>query len=300
MTDNFNTLIFLKGFNNYFNRVIKKYDTIADYTPTGSVYFSRTARNFNPADGVSTEHVENCTINGVTDALNECDYVLVTEGQNIVSRWFIVECDRTRGNQYKFVLKRDVVADNLNDILNAPCFVEKGTLQSTNPLIYNKEGIQVNQIKKNEIALYDKSGCPWIVGYIARDFLPPSDDPDKPTQPKTVTGKYNINYSTAIDSRNLPWSFSTNPQIVGPINGYSMTVTCGTGKIVYSYGQYTTEYTNDATFTLKYSKTGAYKSYTHVNNIPSVSGSRVRFSTTSPYTLYSTNGETIYANDVAN
>ena len=41
-------------------------------------------------------------------------------------RWFILECVRTRNGQYRISLKRDAIADNLEDILNSTCFIEKG------------------------------------------------------------------------------------------------------------------------------------------------------------------------------
>ena len=45
--------------------------------------------------------------------MSESDYLLVIipDTQEIESRWFILDCDRTRTNQYKVTLKRDVIAD---------------------------------------------------------------------------------------------------------------------------------------------------------------------------------------------
>lgn len=66
-----------------------------------------------------------------------------------------------RGNQYQLILRRDVIADNLEKIMTAPCFIEKGKIESaSDPLIYNKEGMSVNQIKTSEIPLYDQTACP--------------------------------------------------------------------------------------------------------------------------------------------
>ena len=53
-------LIFLKGYNNYFNRIIKKESTIADYKAavlddTIVNYVELTDINFNPNDGITTE-----------------------------------------------------------------------------------------------------------------------------------------------------------------------------------------------------------------------------------------------------
>lgn len=53
-------LIFLKGYNNYFNRIVKKESTIADYKAAvldGTIlnYIELTNINFNPNDGITTE-----------------------------------------------------------------------------------------------------------------------------------------------------------------------------------------------------------------------------------------------------
>ena len=87
----------------------------------------------------------------------------------VVSRWFIVDNVRTRAGQWQLTLHRDVIADYYNIIKDSPAYIEKSNLHSDSPFIFNKEDFTVNQIKKNETLLKDKSGCPWIVGYYSRD-----------------------------------------------------------------------------------------------------------------------------------
>lgn len=48
-------ILLLRGFNNYFNRIIKKYSTIEDYKSNSSSYLELANINFNPSDGVATE-----------------------------------------------------------------------------------------------------------------------------------------------------------------------------------------------------------------------------------------------------
>lgn len=48
-------ILFLKGFNNYFNRIVKKYSTLNDYQNNSSSFLNYTSINFNPNDGVATE-----------------------------------------------------------------------------------------------------------------------------------------------------------------------------------------------------------------------------------------------------
>ena len=67
-----------------------------------------------------------------------------------------MEAERTRDGQYRLALKRDVLADHINEVLNAPCFVEKGIVNNVdNTLLYNNEGLTYNQIKQDEILLKD-------------------------------------------------------------------------------------------------------------------------------------------------
>lgn len=166
-------LTFLVGYNNYFNRKIKFLSTLEAYeAEPGAISFQ--SLNFNPADGVSTQHVINW------DVKDSPDYLVVSDNNEIVSRWFVIEWVRNRKDQYTATLKRDVVADNFESVIKSPCFIERGPISAENKLIYNSEGMNLNQIKQEEIRLYEESGLigtkrtdPWIVGYIAR-----SDGPD--------------------------------------------------------------------------------------------------------------------------
>ena len=55
-----------------------------------------------------------------------------------MSRWFVVEATRLMNGQYKLTLKRDVIADNFDEIINnADCYIERGWCSDTNSAIYN-------------------------------------------------------------------------------------------------------------------------------------------------------------------
>ena len=302
MNNNFNTLVFLKGFNNYFNRIIKKFDTINEYQSECPENYVRSNRNFNPGDGVSAEHIENCIENSHSQPLNECDYVLVLNGEEIVSRWFILECVRTRASQFQFTLRRDVVADHLDTIINAPCYIEKATLEETNPLIFNSEGMGFNQIKEDEILLKDTSSIPWIVGYIARDFN--TNDVITENHPELertkIKGKYNVIQASAIDSANLPWQFSTNPQIVGQTTGYRMELTSGSHVVVYSFENNRTEYPFTEETVLRFNKQGEYIGSDNKNNHPQgVSGTYTSYDESSQFNFYSIAGRLINSNSIS-
>lgn len=170
-------ILLLRGFNNYFNRIVKKYSTVDDYKANSSSFLELSNINFNPNDGVNTELV----IGGPTqlennkplawDDIGSPDYLLCIDpaDSTIKHRWFILECVRTRNGQYRISLKRDAIADNLEDILNSTCFIEKGYVNKEDSAIYNKEDMTFNQIKDNEYLLMDETQTPWIVGYVAKD-----------------------------------------------------------------------------------------------------------------------------------
>lgn len=165
-------LLLLQKFNNYFNRTISLYSTTADYISHASSSKVYTDVNFNPNDGIHTKHIigkgrdENFNI-------NECDYLVCydtyDQTESIVSRWYIIEAVRTRANQYELTLKRDTIADNFNTLLSCPAYIKKGTVDDSNPLIVNNEGVRVNQIKQSETLLKDATGSSWIVGYMAKN-----------------------------------------------------------------------------------------------------------------------------------
>ena len=149
------------NYNNYYNRIIKKFDTIAEYSDY--VIGSLTDTNFNPNDGVEATHVINWN-NTIPNYM-----IAVYEDNEINSRWFVIECIRLRNGQYRLTLRRDVIADNYDSVIHAPCFIEKATLSQDDPMIFNSENMSFNQIKTKEIQLTDRTKSPYIVGYISRN-----------------------------------------------------------------------------------------------------------------------------------
>lgn len=117
--------------------------------------------------------------------LKEISYYKI---DNPDSRWFILECIKQRTGQYLLNLKRDVLADNLTSILESPMFIEKGTLDNSDLMIYNDEGMTLNKIKTeeslikgntygklNSSSVYDRQSA-WIVGYVTKQELRKLDD----------------------------------------------------------------------------------------------------------------------------
>ena len=157
--------LYVLNYNNYYNRILKKFDTINKYADY--VIYTLNGTNFNPNDGVNTTHVIGATVpyNG------EGDYLLaVDEFNNIVSRWFIIDGARIRGGQYQLTLRRDLLADFKNEVLTSPCFIEKATPSVYDHAIYNSENMTFNQIKTAEYPIKDQTETPWVVAYINRSL----------------------------------------------------------------------------------------------------------------------------------
>lgn len=198
--------LFLKKFNNYFNRKLRYYALLSAYISAAEDYYIPVDKtglqyaffDFNPNDNVTAEAVaNNCPF--------DPDYLVIFDSNdNIVYRWFVTEMVRTREGQWRYSLTRDVKAESYGELRNAPVFVDKGFIKDpSNPLLLNHEDVTVNQIKsENEILLKDDTTIPWLVLYLAKGVL---TDPSLPavTIP-TVAYDYEIN--SPIDEWDM-WVF---------------------------------------------------------------------------------------------
>ena len=164
---------FLERFNNYFNRKLIKYDVLEDYQSNSQSSIIPTDDSgrmlpfdFNPNDNITTEIICN-------DLPFDPDYFLLLDAdENIVSRWFVLEQKRNRKGQWLYFLRRDVLADSYEELNTVPIYVERGIIKDfESPLLLNNEDLRVNQIKKKEILLKDKTNCPWLVLYLKKGVL---------------------------------------------------------------------------------------------------------------------------------
>lgn len=151
------------NYNNYFNRRLKKTD-LNGYLALDNYVMTNFQMPVN--DGITAKvklsHHKKTAPN----------YLVITDDKNkIDSRWFVTEAIYTgvscKGTLYNYdcTLKRDVIAEYYENIMTSPCFIEKGHVNESSKLIYNKEDFVPNQIKQKELLLRDKSYCSWIVLY---------------------------------------------------------------------------------------------------------------------------------------
>ena len=164
---------FLERFNNYFNRKLIRKETLEDYQNASVDSFipieangNMTPFDFNPNDNITTEII-------VNDVPFDPDYFLLLDAdENIVSRWFVLEQKRNRKGQWLYFLRRDVLADSYEELNTVPIYVERGIIKDfESPLLLNNEDLRVNQIKKKEILLKDKTNCAWLVLYLKKGVL---------------------------------------------------------------------------------------------------------------------------------
>lgn len=208
--------VYLLLYNNYYNRLVKREDTIEDYIALGSdVVLGAIERvNFNPNDGINTRQVINWK--GA-----EPDYLIVVdEYGEIVSRWYVMDSTRTTMGQYGLIIHRDVLADFRTEVLDSTAYIKKAMLPIDNMLIYNSEGMSFNQIKTREDLLYDKTGTPWIVGYVdatATDLQGATIDFSAPNAPLT-------NYSEILELSQNGVQLLDNTVSINFVSRYSSSI----------------------------------------------------------------------------
>lgn len=154
----------LLNYNNYYNRIIKREANLAAYIPY-RLHAPVENVNFIPNNDITTTQIINWDYSDVTP-----DYLIAADDNTIKSRWFVIESERLRQGQYRLVLKRDLVVDYYDELVAAPCFIDRATLESDDPYIFNDEGITFNQVKKSATLLKDQSNSSWYVGYMANDI----------------------------------------------------------------------------------------------------------------------------------
>ena len=154
--------LYILKYNNYYNRIVKREVNLSSYITAGTLIHTQYNVNYAPGDGVNMRQVLNSETYG--------DYAIYADGNTIVSRWFIIEASRNCKGQFGLTLRRDLVVDNFDTVLNADCFIEKAILPDNDPMIFNKENMTVNQIKTSVNSILDSTGYGYIVGYVDKSF----------------------------------------------------------------------------------------------------------------------------------
>lgn len=136
------------NYNNYVNRIVKGYATLNEYIQNGTLLGSTNKASFNKLSEKEAETTFICE--------NSPDYcVAVDKNGNIESRWFVIDEQRKNYTNLKLNLKRDLVFDNLNIIVQNPdTLIERGFLNGTSDgSILNKENFNFNAYKQLELPI---------------------------------------------------------------------------------------------------------------------------------------------------
>lgn len=158
--------LYVLSYNNYYNRIVKKEDSFGSYAPFVIYGPVQGVYGFTPGDGVNTTQVLGSNVQMYN---GEGDYLIaITKEGEIDSRWFIIDTKRERSGQWTLTLHRDLVVDFYDQLLDSPVFIEKATLPNNSPLIFNKEQMTFNQIKKGEYKIENNLRTPWVVAYLSR------------------------------------------------------------------------------------------------------------------------------------
>lgn len=199
-----NNLFLLEGFSNYFNKQVKRFDVLDDYLLKCKKYETMRSVNFVFGDGINTSQILQSKIK-----INP-DYLIVTDDKmEIVGRWFVIENNNLRNGQSRLTLKRDVIAENLDEVLDAEMLIERANVNSDNPLFFVSENESFNQIKQSEHLLKDETGTNWIVGYIARDTNI-ADEISSVTQSDKIYKQ--------LDGLDIQWNVDGDPTQGGTVN----------------------------------------------------------------------------------
>ena len=213
--------IHILNYNNYYNRIVKHETQLYDYLQYRIYVLSDT--NFNPSDGINTTHIVGSNQNMYNGA---GDYIIVESDGQIISRWFLLEANRTREGQWRLDLYRDVMVDYLDQIMDSPCFIEKATLAWSDNMIFNSEDMTFNKIKTSynannpELLLKDRTKCAWLTGYFART----TGEATTTLQGTVAGGSINANFSIDnIENWEYYQYVSSDYVVADYITGYTIT-----------------------------------------------------------------------------
>lgn len=256
--------ILFGNYNNYYNRKLKRLTTWNEYNNAFNMSgFDLPHYNFNPGNGLATKIIVGTTVEDMQfSTTSGPDYLIVyNDNKAILSRWFIIDIDRTRGGQYELTLKRDVLADFLYYVEQSPIYVEKAIIDDIDsPLLCNNEGLVVNEIKTDEILLKDRTECPWLVMYVKKGVLGagssysnvainvPHNDGEVYETLATTIGQWNMYQYVANDYKTIDWlGFRVFWTRTGTVNDYQYTFNANSSSINYITGaHYTTNLTYNA------------------------------------------------------
>lgn len=108
------------NYNSYYNRIVKREESLEDYINYMIDPNPKTGVNFNPNDGIDTI----IDLRWSSIYKDFPNYIVVVDEDNDMTLWFVIEATRESKDNYKVQLHRDVVAEFWTEINDSP-FMQK-------------------------------------------------------------------------------------------------------------------------------------------------------------------------------
>lgn len=196
--------IYLLKHRNYYERKVKRYDTIAQYTNKLAVYQNI---NFPIGNGIDVNLTVNYDLNN-----GQPDYALVEDSDTgNFTRWYVLTSTVVRNGQCLLTLHRDVVADNLDEILNATSYIEKAQAPISSPLIYANENITCNKIAKSQVVAANSNSVNYYYIYLSKTD---NNNANQSTTTRQTTVDSKTTTETIVETINAQTVNWTNKSIV--------------------------------------------------------------------------------------
>lgn len=151
------------NFKNYTDRICNRLETVNEYRQYA--LHELLDIQFNMGDGIRTTQIVN------VDLATSGNYLVVSENNVVLSRWYIMETDWLRMGQVRLHLKRDVIDDYILDIKDKDFIIKRGLIspdagQELSPEIFNDEAIKVNRVRAGEVLIKENTNStPYIIAY---------------------------------------------------------------------------------------------------------------------------------------
>ena len=226
----------IKNFTSYFDRKVMRLSSFEEYV-SGRDYWFTEQVSFALNDGISTSVVfnlnsdeqEDIELGGIPNYVIVCD-----ASRKVLSRWYVTEGRYVRETQYELSLRRDVIADYMDEVLTSVCMVDRAPLPPSSPLLYNREDMAFNQIKVSETLIKDETRRAWIVGYVSDDTTDTSTVVADTDQSQTSS------YPTLAQALpGIEWDDPSDPSKGGTFEGCVSQVDYATSARLYNANQLT-------------------------------------------------------------
>lgn len=159
-------------FNNYADRLYRKYENAAAYDHAAPESYTFNSVNFAFENYLNAIVTLNIKTTANTINYERFNYACVAQGNGML-RYFITSVVFQNNGQATFTLLRDVLADFSDYWLYAPSLIHRASeIPDSYSFARFRKDMDLSQVKSSETILKDRTdGRGWIVGYITKNFI---------------------------------------------------------------------------------------------------------------------------------